>query len=115
MGKFYEPFSTLTAARQGTIEDARKKYLNSLTNNSPESHSHRLLNSWSGHFEGAIIGAQTVTALDQLQKLPAPTPRLASKLSAKIRTLVGTEANRARKAGQNSAPIETFQTQQSPA
>jgi hypothetical protein len=113
MGKFYEPFSILTAAREATIEDARKKYLNSLLSN--PSDSQRLLNSWSGHFEAAVNGAQAVAGLRQLQKLPAPTPRLASKLSAKIRTLVGTEANRARKAGQNSAPIETFQTQQSPA
>ncbi|MGD1003043.1 MAG: hypothetical protein ABR884_00510 [Minisyncoccia bacterium] len=114
MGKFYEPFSVLDAERQTTIEDARKKYLAALGNNSTDAP--RLLNSWSGRFEGAVGGAQTVAALKQLQKLPAPTPRLANKLSSKVKTLTGTEANRARKSGHNSAAIGTsLQTQEWPA
>jgi hypothetical protein len=114
MGKFYKPFSVLADERQTTIESARKKYLAALGNNSTDAP--RLLNSWRGCFEGAICGAQTVVALKQLQRLPAPTPRLTNKLSSKIKTLAGAEANRARKAGAGHAAIDTsLQTQGVPA
>jgi hypothetical protein len=97
---FYQAFDILSDGLRSSLNDHRARYLAALRDGS--ENILRLMNSWQGHFENAINGANTVEALEQLQKLPAPTPKLASKLAVKLATRRGTVAHAARRSSREN-------------
>jgi hypothetical protein len=98
---FYKKFDVVSAELYDSLNSHRTRYLRALRDDLKEAP--RLLNSWQGHFENAINGASTIEALEQLQKIPHPTPRLAKKLAVKLTTLKGTAARAARRTSCQSA------------
>jgi hypothetical protein len=92
---YYEPFDVLSDEHRELLNDCRRKYLTANTQD-PEG-ALPLCNKWQSHFETLIKGARTVAALEELQKLPAPTPKLARKLRIKLETERGTAARKLRR------------------
>jgi hypothetical protein len=98
----YNPINVVSDALRASLENLRTQYLIANAANSPDAG--RRMNSWQGNFENAINGARTVQALEQLQTLLVPTPRLARKLNSKLATLRGTIANVKEKQIRRSTP-----------
>lgn len=78
----YQTFTSVSSELLTRLSSRRKEYLEAVDNNPQDAP--RCLSMWEQHFDCAIKGATTVQALQQLQELPAPDPKFAQKLAAKL-------------------------------
>jgi hypothetical protein len=78
----YETFASVSSELLARLSSRQKEYLKAIDNNPQDAP--RCLRVWEEHFDCAVKGATTVQALQQLQGLPAPNPKLTTKLVDKL-------------------------------